>query len=179
MHRASQRSLVDWLTKPRATSPREIQRFIATYISTTESSVSPTIKPKLTISVQILTRPIAALNAARGNLKTQIHKEIYRTRGFLTAGCSCHKDGLFAYELALDKTDVWPLEEKLTGRGQSSVQEVLAGLRTFTYIAPNDKCHTLCSRDYDKEVAGSVIKVQVYFEGLCLDCLDDEQQVTI
>jgi hypothetical protein len=58
----------------------------------------------------------SGLNAARGNLKFKIHKKIYIQEDFLRSGCSCRKDGLFAYELALSKTGVWPIENVLNGK---------------------------------------------------------------
>lgn len=105
-------------------------------------------------------------------MKTQIHKEVYKTRQFLQSNCSCKKDGLFAYELALDNTSVWPLEQVLTGKEQRSVQNVLHGLQTFSYKPPNEDCD-LCSSDFGEYIVESVQKVQENFDGLCLDCMDE------
>ncbi|TVY41386.1 hypothetical protein LSUB1_G003251 [Lachnellula subtilissima] len=45
-----------------------------------------------------------------------IHKKLYIIRLFLSSGCSCKERRLFAYELALDKTGAWPLEQVLHGK---------------------------------------------------------------
>ncbi|KAL2075341.1 hypothetical protein VTL71DRAFT_284 [Oculimacula yallundae] len=119
-------------------------------------------------------RIISGLNAARGNLKTNIHRGLYINRRFLNSDCSCKKDGFFAYELALDRTGAWPLEEVLTGRSQLSIQQVLNRLETFNYIPPNRTCR-LCSEDFEWTVVRNVVdSVRYSFGGLCLDCMDPE-----
>ncbi|KAH9216437.1 hypothetical protein DL95DRAFT_460295 [Leptodontidium sp. 2 PMI_412] len=117
-------------------------------------------------------RIIGGLNAARGNLKSKIHQGIYINRRFLASGCSCKKDGFVAYELALDKTGVWPLEEVLTGKYQLSIQKVLDDLRNFEYDSPNQTCG-LCKEDFGKAVVRPTVNsTQHSFDGLCLDCMD-------
>jgi len=50
---------------------------------------------------------LGEFNNAETNLKTKIHQVLYPTiRGFLSGDCS-YKDGLFAYELRLNKTGAW------------------------------------------------------------------------
>lgn len=115
-----------------------------------------------------------ALNAAKGNLRTQIHRETYKVRQFLTSSCLCKKDGLFAYEQALEKTNVWPLEEHLTGRAQKSVKEVLDGLQGFDYKRPNAAC-PLCSSNFNAQISAAVRRLRHSFDGLCLECLDEHQ----
>jgi len=111
-------------------------------------------------------------------LKTQLHRKIYINRWFLRSGCSCRKDGLYAYELALDKTGVWPLEQVLNGRDQISIQKVLNGLSTFQYEAPNSTC-SLCSQEFEDIVVSQTVEnVQDHFEGLCLDCIDSQGDET-
>ncbi|TVY73437.1 hypothetical protein LSUE1_G005540 [Lachnellula suecica] len=116
-------------------------------------------------------RVIGGLNTARGNLKTEIHKALYLNRQFLTSECSCRKDGLFAFELAMDKTGAWPLEEKLHGKEAKSIQAVLQLLETFTYEPPNKDCK-LCSTDFATvKILPGVQKVRQNFGGLCLNCM--------
>ncbi|KAL5329225.1 hypothetical protein ACEPPN_002735 [Leptodophora sp. 'Broadleaf-Isolate-01'] len=124
-------------------------------------------------------RTIGGLNAARGNLKSKIHQGIYTNRRFLASGCSCKKDGFFAYELALDKAGVWPLEEVLTGKYQLSIQKVLDGLRNFEYDPPNQTC-SLCKEDFGKTVVRPTVNsTQHSFDGLCLDWDGEARIVTM
>ncbi len=112
------------------------------------------------------------MNAARGSLRTKIHENLYINRRFLSAKCACKKDGLFQYELALDKTGSWPLEELMHGKKEMSIKAILDGLKNFWYEAPNDTC-SLCSQDFDETVVVPAIeKVWNNFDGLCLDCIE-------
>jgi hypothetical protein len=97
-------------------------------------------------------------------------------RVFFHNGCSCCKDGYYAYGLALDKTGVWPLEEVMQGKDSISIQKVLDGLSTFNSEPPNGTCK-LCSQDFGETVVSKVIEsVQENFEGLCLDCIDEPRR---
>lgn len=128
---------------------------------------------------QLLMGSTGGLNAARGNLKSKIHQGIYTNRRFLASGCSCKKDGFFAYELALDKAGVWPLEEVLTGKYQLSIQKVLDGLRNFEYDPPNQTC-SLCKEDFGKTVVRPTVNsTQHSFDGLCLDWDGEARIVTM
>lgn len=120
---------------------------------------------------------LVALNAARGSIRRQLHERVYHNNRFLTSNCSCRKDGLFAYELALLQTGVWPLETMFSGKPalQKSLHEVLEGFESFSYDAPNTTC-SVCFRNYDTLVAVAVRDVQVNFGGLCLDCGDDKKE---
>ncbi|KUJ21789.1 uncharacterized protein LY89DRAFT_608287, partial [Mollisia scopiformis] len=118
-------------------------------------------------------RIIGAINAARGSVKMKLHEALYINRVFLNASCDCRKEGLFAYETALDKTGVWPLEEVLHGRNSISLQRVLSGMRKFEYEPPNDYCE-LCSEDFGASTVTRAINIaQSNFDGLCLDCIDN------
>lgn len=84
-------------------------------------------------------------------------------------------EGYFAYGLALDETRVWPLEEKLQGKNQVSIQAVLNGLKSFNYIPPDSNCK-LCSQDFRETlVIPTIEKAEQNFDGLCLDCMDRPQ----
>lgn len=77
------------------------------------------------------------LNAARSKLGTKIHDSLYDPIAkFLDSDCTCKESGLFAYEFALRKTGVWPIQSTLHGRGCRSIQYVLDILGTFQHAAP-------------------------------------------
>jgi hypothetical protein len=79
---------------------------------------------------------------------------------------------LFAYELALNKTGAWPLEEVLHGKRAKSIDKVLQSLGNFQYETPNADCG-LCSRNFLTEIIEpGVESVLRNFGGLCLDCID-------
>ncbi|KAF8866842.1 hypothetical protein BDZ45DRAFT_795299 [Acephala macrosclerotiorum] len=117
-------------------------------------------------------RIIIAINAARGSLKMKIHEALYINREFLNATCRCRKDGLFEYELALERTGVWPLEEVLHGKDAISIQTVLDGLHRFHYNAPNGHCELCASDITSTTVAQAIQNCTNNFDGLCLDCID-------
>ncbi|TVY49171.1 hypothetical protein LOCC1_G000957 [Lachnellula occidentalis] len=116
---------------------------------------------------------IAGINNARTNMKTKIHQALYPPiRGFLSGSCSCKKDGMFAYQMALDRSGAWPLEEKLHGIDAISIHDLLGNLATFKFEAPNEDCE-LCSRDYKESTVDPCVQgVLDNFEGLCLNCID-------
>lgn len=103
----------------------------------------------------------------------KIHEALYINKRFLDASCECRKEGLFAYETALDETGVWPLEKVLHGKDALSIQQVLDGLAKFQYEPPNDTCKLCSSNLAAKTVAKAIKTTQFNFDGLCLDCLDD------
>lgn len=86
----------------------------------------------------------------------------------LEASCSCCKETLYDYERHLVDINVWPLEEKMRG---CSVNTMLDRLEKFSFSAKEKACGR-CRKFYTSEVAGLVLKVRKYFDGLCLDCMD-------
>jgi hypothetical protein len=61
-------------------------------------------------------------------LKTKLHEAVYINRAFLSRTCTCKEKELVQFELALDKTGIWPLEQHVNGKNKKSLQEVLDGL---------------------------------------------------
>jgi hypothetical protein len=104
-------------------------------------------------------------------LRTKLHEAVYINRSFLTKGCSCKEKALFQFELALDKTGIWPLEQSMNGKYKKSLQDVLDGLQSFQYKVPEGACQ-FCSSDFGKTIILPAIEsVESNFEGLCLDCI--------
>ena len=112
------------------------------------------------------------LNAAKGRLKTILHRGLYDPIDNLLkrAKCGCKEKTLYAYELALSNTGVWPLE---TAFLRKSMNEILSKLGGFP--RPNTRvpymCHD-CSIDFGNTVRKAVEDTRGYFDGLCLGKLD-------
>ena len=51
------------------------------------------------------------------------------------------------------------------------MESILLRLKGFTYNAPQSACD-VCRADYKENVASARERVESYFDGLCLDCMD-------
>lgn len=51
---------------------------------------------------------------------------------------------------------------------------ILGRLSKFSYKLPSSACSD-CRLDYEKTVEVGKVKTENYFEGLCLDCMDDSK----
>jgi hypothetical protein len=125
--------------------------------------------------IHLPARIVQQLNAARGRLRTILHRQLFRTavrdtyEGFTN---KCKKNCEFSFNRALYKTGAWPLED--TWLRESPVV-VLRELDRFEYIN-NEKCNTdhctWCTRDFSKIVLVAKTEVLRHFDGLCIDCLE-------
>lgn len=84
------------------------------------------------------------MNAARGRLKSILHRQLYECVDILleNATCKLRKDVLWGYFTALNKTKSWPLERYAK---RYSIQELLENLEEFEYSDPHP--HRTCA-DY-------------------------------
>lgn len=116
---------------------------------------------------------VVSLNAARANLRYQLHEKIYQVDEFLDSLCACKEYSLFEFALALRKTGVWPFERVLGGKWNTrwTLQEVLGALKSFDYRPPSLYC-TTCSEDFTGRVYDARYQILDSFEGLCLDCIN-------
>ena len=107
------------------------------------------------------------LNAARGRLKTILHRNLYRPieRLLRYASCNCKAETLYAYELALIKTGAWPLE---TAFLSSSIHDIINKLANFDGSQVSGQNCRDCGLDYQNAVTKAVDDAKQYFDGLCL-----------
>lgn len=118
-----------------------------------------------------MTQYTEQLNAAKGRLKTVLHRELYNPIDGLLKHPDCEDAPhvLYGYEQSLSNTGAWPLE---TNFMRTSVWDILRELERFQ-ILPAVRA-TSCGRgqcDFDmyvRAVATAVRKTKDYFDGLCL-----------
>ncbi|KAF2133803.1 hypothetical protein P153DRAFT_274428, partial [Dothidotthia symphoricarpi CBS 119687] len=116
---------------------------------------------------------VGPMNHARGSLRTSIHRGIWSGIGsLLTRGpyvCKCDSWASTAghYFAGLVNTTAYPLEKTFS---KSSVMMILADLKSFT-MKQHGSC-SLCSTDWEGEVAHARVMALRYFDGLCIDCMD-------
>lgn len=80
------------------------------------------------------------------------------------------------YQQALLKTGAWPLEA--LGH-RTALVVLLDRLGKFQYkVRPKRKTCDRCDRDYEKIVYDTAHKARVYFDGLCLDCMNASKPKT-
>lgn len=118
------------------------------------------------MSYDVLTFLSDQLNAAKGRLKTVLHRALYNPIDKLLklANCPCKAETLFAYELALSNTGAWPLESAFLN---NSVHEIVNKLDMFEIKNLPQRCHD-CGYNYAEAVRKAVDDARRYFDGLCL-----------
>ena len=105
------------------------------------------------------------MNAARGRLKSILHRQLYECVDILleNATCKLRKDVLWGYFTALNKTKSWPLERYAK---RYSIQELLKNLEEFDYfdLHPHHTCVDYsCGQDFTMvvgramEITGSTL----------------------
>jgi hypothetical protein len=114
----------------------------------------------------LLTSSTEQLNAAKGRLKTILHRALYHPIEKLLrfADCACKAETLYAYELALHNTGAWPLESAYLSQ---CVNEILTKLAMFKPPYLPQMC-TKCGFDFRGAVIKAVEDARKYFDGLCL-----------
>ena len=116
-----------------------------------------------------LTRCTAQLNAARGRLRTIVHRELYKPiKDMLEATCKCKGNTLWGYERALTDAEVWPLED--IGRF-TTMQTIIERLEDFTYKVAESTYMRCRHTKYDTVALEASEVTHNYFDGLCLDCM--------
>ena len=127
----------------------------------------------MTVSVFIahvkLTCCTAQLNAAKGRLRTIVHRELYKPiKDLLWSTCKCKGDTLWGYEKALTTARVWPLED--VGRN-TNMHTIIERLQKFTYKVAANACMRCHGSRYDTIALRASEVTHNYFNGLCLDCM--------
>ena len=111
---------------------------------------------------------IQQLNAARGRLKTVLHRKLYERITILLrrTHCDCKAETLYAYELALSNTGAWPLE---TAFLSNSIDQIMNYLDNFR-VEPDQMSKMCgdCSFDFRTAVYEATQSGREYFDGLCL-----------
>lgn len=120
---------------------------------------------------------IEQLNAAKGRLKTILHRELYGPIDELLGGsnCSCRAAVLYDYEKSLARTGAWPLE---TAFVHKSMDDIMTRLNTFTArkVEKPEPCGPdCCSFNFEQVVSKATSEVKKYFDGSCLKCMDRSQ----
>ena len=110
------------------------------------------------------------LNAAKGRLKTILHRTLYTPIDNLLkrARCPCKAIVLYAYEQSLSNTRAWPLESAFLNQ---SVQNVLRDLEGFPgpeAFFPRTCGGRWCTFDFAAAVDAARAECRKYFDGLCL-----------
>lgn len=120
-------------------------------------------------------RIIQQLNAAKGRLRNVLHKHLFEvTKKLFVAKCSCKEKTLFGYEKALYEIHVWPLESEAS---RNSVHTLAERLEKFRYEVEPGSCKD-CTLDYESITMSAHRYALGYFDGLCLDCMDNSKSKT-
>lgn len=127
------------------------------------------------LNVQAKLSHAEELNAAKGRLKTIIHRGLFTpNEKLLKATCSCKEVTLFNYEKALYTIQVWPLERVALREPMTTIIE---RLNKFHFEAKKNACVS-CRSDYQRTVGLVRDNTRNYFDGLCLDCMDSSNPKT-
>lgn len=115
-------------------------------------------------------RIISLLNAAKGRLRTILHRDLYKPKIFLLeAKCKCKGDTFWGYEKALCDTRAWPPEKV---ESSTSMAFILERLEKFEYKPAATACIPACHQNYQAAVRSARVKTERYFDGMCLDCME-------
>jgi hypothetical protein len=116
------------------------------------------------------------MNAAKGRLRTILHRELFRPiKDFYSYNsCSCRVLTEYKYHQALYRIKVWPLEDSWLS---NSPNVVLNRLDNFHLRLPSNDCNW-CNQNYDGLIQAAKRITQEYFDGLCLDCMEARKSKT-
>ncbi|KAG8528598.1 uncharacterized protein KY384_006285 [Bacidia gigantensis] len=112
---------------------------------------------------------IQQLNAARGRLRSIAFNILFNPmERILATKKSCCESAAGDYHRALVETGSWPWERL----GNSTpMNTLLKQLGDFSYQALGETCGR-CRLDYEDVVEACIHETNIYFDGLCLDCMD-------
>lgn len=122
------------------------------------------------VAIHCTNRETEQLNAAKGRLKTILHRVLYTPIDQLlkNARCNCKAQVLYAYEQGLTNTGAWPLESGLLS---NSIERILKYLEDFPLpgaFIPQTCGARFCSFDFVEVVRNARMECKRYFDGLCL-----------
>ncbi|KAK2747833.1 hypothetical protein FQN55_004709 [Onygenales sp. PD_40] len=146
-------------------------------------------------------RVIQQLNAAKGRLRNIFHRELFSELQSIvgSAECSCKEETVFDYLRELQRIKVWPMEVNFR---QKSICDMLGRLQMFN--AANMRCNRSvpaaaagsdaegtvntprarrpcveCGRDWRAIVSKADTVTRNYFDGLCLDCMNETKNLRL
>lgn len=110
------------------------------------------------------------LNAARGRLKSVLHRALYDTVDILLeyTECELKKDVLWEYFTSLNKTKSCPLERYAK---RCSINCLLENLEAFEYADPHPTgtCNDAsCGQNFKWVAEQAISRTETHFDGLCL-----------
>ncbi|RDW92736.1 uncharacterized protein DSM5745_00058 [Aspergillus mulundensis] len=133
---------------------------------------------------------IQQLNSARGRLRNVLHHGLFdHVATLLDEQCKCREKTFFEYFRELRRIQVWPLESYIK---KTSIDELIGRLASFrgNAVHPMNCCPHCwtrtrkgngaprgreswcrCRRNWKKIVRSAEEEVRGYFDGLCLDCM--------
>ncbi|KAK2760267.1 hypothetical protein FQN54_002335 [Arachnomyces sp. PD_36] len=157
------------------------------------------INPGALSKMHLPSRVIQQLNAARGRLRTILHKRLF-SRVAVTlerASCTCKEHTIFAYLRELQRIGVWPLEDSLS---KYSIQQVLDRIPNFdenklpvssavsvpgastpgssSPPVSKPKC-IYCDDCWGVNVRHAASYAAKYFHGLCMDCMTTTKDIRL
>ena len=110
------------------------------------------------------------LNAAKGRLKTILHRSLYAPiDGLLKhARCRDKQNVLYAYEKSLSISGAWPLEAGFLNNSVDRVLKMLDGFPGPKAFLPQTCGAKYCSFSFEQVVGKAREECKRYFDGLCL-----------
>ncbi|CRL17122.1 BTB/POZ fold [Penicillium camemberti] len=118
------------------------------------------------------------LNAARGRLRTILQRSLFEDANVAIdyAHCNCAARNIFFYMRELHRIGVRPLDSEIH---KNCVRDILDRLENFdddtitnSHPASAQICNA-CSRSWKRVVEYTRRQVKSYFDGLCLDCMQN------
>ncbi|RAH40447.1 uncharacterized protein BO95DRAFT_457380 [Aspergillus brunneoviolaceus CBS 621.78] len=126
------------------------------------------------------------LNAVRGRLRNIAHKGLFDWIATILRSPTpspCCERTVFEFFRELQRIGVWPFEECMR---HSSIDDLVFRMERFDaskmreYTDPGTRkpvdC-THCGCNWEAAVAGAAKRVEGYFDGLCLDCMDNTKNL--
>ena len=116
-----------------------------------------------------LTFESGSVNGARGSLRSKMIRALFSpVSAFLRMTCKCKEKSLFAYNLGLSKTGIWPLQDHY----KKSIRQVLdsPGFEDFHCVIPDNACFRCTSILQPDNITKIRHNLLCDFDGLCLDC---------
>ncbi|PYI16945.1 hypothetical protein BO99DRAFT_424316 [Aspergillus violaceofuscus CBS 115571] len=125
-------------------------------------------------------RILQQMNAVRGRLRNIAHKGLFDriARILQVSSAPCCERTVFEFFRELQRISVWPFEDCMR---HCSIDDLVFRMKRFDaskmrgYTDPETKKPVdccFCEHDWKAVVAGAAKRVEAYFDGLCLDCMD-------
>jgi hypothetical protein len=117
------------------------------------------------------------INAVRGSMRREIIKGLFSVfNNFCSAACYVHEKSIKAYIDAIRNTGIWPLEDLPKKSNKSIVDS--PGFMNWKAKVPFGACSSCTGRLSGKHVHKTREDVIDYWDGFCLDCMDESKPKT-